>query len=147
MTSRHQIRRNRRRKGGAAPLPTCVNASGNRNSSGYPRVWVGSKRVLAHRNAWLKANGEIAPGLCVLHTCDNRACVNVAHLYLGTRKDNTRDMLTRGRQGFRVVLDADKARAIREGFRAGRRVSDLAREFGVNTGTVTCVVKGRTWNV
>lgn len=83
--------------------------------------------------------------MCVLHTCDNPACVNVAHLYLGTLRDNARDMMARRRQGFRVVLDADKARAIREGFRDGRRVSELAREFGVNSGTVTCVVKGRTW--
>lgn len=146
MTQNHRIRRKRRGKGGAAPLASCVNASGYRNSSGYPRVRVGRRLVLAHRFAWSQANGEIAPGMCILHTCDNPACVNVSHLYLGTRRDNARDMLARGRQGFRVVLDADKARAIREGFRAGRRVSDLAREFGVNTGTVTCVVKGRTWN-
>lgn len=147
MTKNHRIRRKRRGKGGAPPLASCVNASGYRNSSGYPRVRVGRRLVLAHRVAWSEYHGDIPEGMCVLHTCDNPACVNVSHLYLGTRRDNARDMLARGRQGFRVVLDADKARAIREGFSAGRRVSELALEFGVNTGTVTCVVKGRTWNV
>lgn len=52
---------------------------------------------LAHRAAWKLLVGEIPTGLCVLHTCDNRKCVNPKHLFLGTRTDNNLDRDTKGR--------------------------------------------------
>lgn len=65
---------------------------------GYGRMRIKGKRENAHRIAWLIANGgDIPKGLYVCHTCDNRACCNPAHLYLGTPKDNVDDMVTRGR--------------------------------------------------
>lgn len=57
----------------------------------------GNKLVRAHRMAWVLTHGEIAGGLCVLHRCDNPPCCNPGHLFLGTLRDNARDMLAKGR--------------------------------------------------
>jgi hypothetical protein len=56
----------------------------------------GQKMILAHRQAFLLENGHL-PAV-VRHTCDNRGCVNPAHLVPGTHADNMRDMTDRGRQ-------------------------------------------------
>jgi hypothetical protein len=51
----------------------------------------------AHRVAWMLTAGPIPPKLCVLHRCDNPPCVRPDHLFLGTQRDNTQDMIRKGR--------------------------------------------------
>lgn len=54
----------------------------------------------AYRTSWRIHRGEIPAGLCVLHRCDNRLCVNPDHLWLGTKKENTHDMIRKDRHPF-----------------------------------------------
>jgi hypothetical protein len=57
----------------------------------------GSKHVLAHRFAYERENGPVPEGQLVLHECDNPRCVNPRHLWAGSHRDNTQDMMSKGR--------------------------------------------------
>lgn len=65
----------------------------------YGRIYFDRKTHLAHRVAkMIEIGGPIPDGLCVLHHCDNPACCNPAHLWLGTQKENVHDMIAKGRR-------------------------------------------------
>lgn len=51
----------------------------------------------AHRLMWIAVNGKIPRGQCVLHACDNPRCIRPGHLHLGSKADNSREMVERGR--------------------------------------------------
>ncbi len=70
---------------------------GAKNSDGYGMFNLGNGGVSAHRIAYALCVGYIPPGVSVLHSCDNRACVRPDHLFLGTQLDNVTDMLKKGR--------------------------------------------------
>lgn len=77
--------------------------TGSGNRGGYGHVWNGERLVIASRWAWEFERGPIPDGLLVCHRCDNRRCVRVDHLFLGTHADNTHDMIAKGRAPFTFV--------------------------------------------
>jgi hypothetical protein len=70
---------------------------GAKNTVGYGRYKINGKLYLPHRLAWEERYGKIPKNKWVLHRCDNPACVNPTHLYIGTRSDNVKDALARGK--------------------------------------------------
>lgn len=77
----------------------CWEWKGSKNLKGYGQLSKtgGGSPHTASRLSWELYRGEIPDGLCVLHTCDNAACVNPSHLFLGTVKDNNQDRHDKGR--------------------------------------------------
>lgn len=66
------------------------------DDKGYGRIKIAKGMRLAHRISWLLKKGPIGD-LNVLHKCDNPACVNPDHLFLGTHSDNMKDCWAKGR--------------------------------------------------
>ncbi len=80
------------------PGKGCVLYTGFTDPLGYCRVyWNGKGGVLMHRVAYEIAFGAFDPGMKVCHRCDVPNCINPKHLYLGTQKDNLREMFAKGR--------------------------------------------------
>ena len=66
------------------------------------------KHIHAHQISWMIFNEQTIPEkMCVCHKCDNPACVNPEHLFLGTCLDNTRDMISKGRERRRFLYGTD----------------------------------------
>jgi len=86
---------------------TCWLWTGATNVSGYGHWGMptasGPKTVSAHRLAWVLANRKLIPeGMNVCHSCDVKLCGRPDHLFLGTQKDNIRDMFSKGRNSFHL---------------------------------------------
>lgn len=74
----------------------CWNWTGYKNKNGYGQMRSKGKMVSAHRFSYEHHKGTIPEGISVLHRCNNPACVNPEHLYLGDHKQNMKDRLMSG---------------------------------------------------
>jgi hypothetical protein len=122
----------------------------SKDTGGYGQLWLNSKLQRAHRVAFKLTKG--VPKFNVLHTCDNPPCCNPDHVYDGTHKQNTRDMMRRGRDRFpkfvgsahgRAVLDERKVRTIRQKKRPDWYYAD---KYGVSKSTVAMARLGYNWS-
>jgi hypothetical protein len=141
----------------------CWQWRGGTYGTGHGYLTLRGKHVGAHRVAWMLGHGRAVPaGKAVCHTCDTPGCVNPAHLFVGTHRQNMADMVDKNRQSQgaahaarlpahnrsgerngRAKLTADDVRAIRA--RGGEPIAALAREYRVSWAAVYFVRTRRHW--
>lgn len=122
-------------------------------SNGYGLFPVRNKAYLAHRVAFLlDAGGLDERNVC--HMCDNRACVNPCHLFLGTQSENVQDMLSKGRnnpprgeRSSRAKLCWVDVLTIRGLHRNGTPQKDLAHQFGLSQKQISVIVNNKQWRL
>ena len=123
--------------------------------NGYGKLKRNGTQLLAHRVSWTAHFGMIPKGLFVCHHCDNRACVNPNHLFVGTHADNMRDAAKKGRlpgcsdesrlkqmcQNNTTLIKQDVL-MIKEMFANGIKQREIAVEFGITRRSVSKIVTG-----
>lgn len=117
--------------------------------NGYGRMVRRGVSMPAHVFSFLAHGGTRNDGEQINHTCHIRNCVNPAHLYSGTQKDNMRDMrsagrsrILRGSDNGMSKIDAQAAIEIRESRDPARHV---AARHGVSMSLVYAIRRGRVW--
>lgn len=132
-------------------MSECIEWQGAKDANGYGRLTIQRRQLYAHRWTWEQAYGPVPQGLCVCHHCDNPGCINLDHLWLGTKEDNWNDMRTKqrhrggGAQGVRQHLSKLTDDQVREIRAANATQDELAKRYGVSQTTISNIRRGRTW--
>jgi hypothetical protein len=132
----------------------CIYWTGCRNPNGYGKVKICGRTMDAHVASWRIANdGQPVPvGLLIMHSCDNRSCVNPDHLSCGTSQQNIIDCrdkdrmsVKRGSDAYNAALSESVVEQIRQQYVPYKRgFSQIARELGVSETCVRRACKGET---
>lgn len=123
----------------------------SKTRNGYGVLSRGYKERRAHRFSWTISNGPIPPGMHVLHRCDNPACCNPRHLFVGTHRHNMDDKVLKGRQlrGAShpgAKLSDNQVMEIRKLY-DGKTMSnaEIAERYGIEKSSVRLIGLRRTW--
>lgn len=125
---------------------------GGKDGDGYGGFWLEGKPISAHRYSYQLNIGPIPEGLLVLHTCDQPACVNPAHFFLGTKKDNAIDREQKGRsrdsrgekQGAAKLTEV-KVRQIFQDSKNGMSQKKIADKHAIHPSSVSKVLLKQVW--
>ncbi len=119
---------------------------------GYGFIKVQTVQTYVHRLVWRLANGPIAQGVYICHSCDVPRCCNIEHLFSGTPSENMKDMREKGRArynmrdtGRRAKLTADEVEQLRHLRASGSTIAELVSRFGVKTRQIHHILSNESW--
>ena len=123
----------------------CWEWRGSKDNQGYGSVGkIGNKWEKTHRIAYRLSKGDIPNGMCVCHSCDNRSCCNPSHLWLGSHKENMRDMAIKKR-AWGTKLDESMVKDIRKKYSEGQTLVQLSSNYGLSFQHVGRIVNRKCW--
>jgi hypothetical protein len=118
----------------------------------YPKT---KKYHAVHRLSYVVFKGEIPDGFCVLHSCDNKKCIEPSHLRLGTKKENSKDMVDRKRHPYliknrgsahhKAKLNEEKIKEIIELRKMGLTLVQISEKFGMHYSMIGYICQGKNW--
>lgn len=125
----------------------CWNCISHKGSKGYPVRKINGKAYLLSRFIWEECFGFIPEGLCVLHSCDNPACINPEHFFLGTKTDNAKDRdfkhrQARGERSGMAKLKKEQVEKIRGTI--GTNV-EIAKIYNVSQTLISAIRRNIIW--
>lgn len=133
----------------------CIEWTSGRNRWGYGLFHADGRMQAAHRWAFEQAHGKQPLGIDICHTCDVRHCVNLQHLFPGTRKENMQDAVRKGRTSHvarnsgethpMARLNATEVIQIREWHAAGWPMRDLSNTYDVSFAQVSRIIHNQAW--
>ena len=128
----------------------CHEWIGHKTPAGYGDFKDQGKTWLAPRWEWFQAYGPLPKTTFIRHRCDNPACVRLDHLTPGTAKQNSQDMVERGRSSFgtrnaRAKLTEEQALEALMRSRNGERYVSIAKDYGVTPENISMLANGKTW--
>lgn len=134
----------------------CWEWTAGKNPQGYGKISItlfGKREQQAQRVAWIYKNGPIPNGRMICHHCDNPACINPDHLFVGTHKENSDDKVKKGRQWKPIgtlnphtKINEDVVRTIRTLRGHGIAYKEVARISGSSENVVNHILNGRCWS-
>lgn len=146
---------------GFGPKGECWKWIGGRNNYGYGRFWlsIGKRMWQAHVISYFLHTGEDPYPLQCLHECDNKTCVNPAHLHIGDRSMNLQEAYDRGympkgddhwaRKRLRAhpmaKVNEHQVREIRALKEAGNSTLQISKKFSISTVQVNNIAKRKSW--
>lgn len=121
----------------------CIEWTAALYKNGYGKIgYVDGRCDYAHRVSWSIYKGSIPDGLQVCHHCDNRKCVNPAHLFLGKQLENMRDMCRKKRHRKSRISYTQMAE-IKNLYISGIRQAAIAKRYSVSQATISLIILGK----
>ncbi len=115
----------------------------SKSQSGYAMIKYRNSTIGCHRASWIVNHGKIPGNLWVLHSCDNPLCIRIDHLFLGTPKDNSQDMIQKNRDNVFGARkhERETVNIAIELRKKGKTYNEISKELNISISTLNSLFR------